>query len=99
MCTLIIYTYNTAGLFGQYRLEKSGYTKTAKVVGSSATTIAGAMLGGLAIGGPGGAMVGGILGFALWLVSDTLLPRSQPQPQQNQPQDHPQGQHQDHNNY
>ena len=62
---------HTIGLTAQYRLEKNGYTKTGKACGSGASAATGAMIGSMA--GPGGAVVGGIVGFAAWFVLDTAL--------------------------
>ena len=59
------------GLTAQYRLEKAGHVKTAKVVGGGGSIAAGTMIG--ALGGPGGAVVGGLLGFAAWFLVDTIV--------------------------
>ena len=65
--------YDTAGLGVQHKLEKMGYMKTAQVCGGASFTIAGAMLGGLAVRGPAGCVIGALYGLGFWIVADIVV--------------------------
>ena len=49
--------------------------KTAQVCGGASCTIAGAIIGDLAIGGTAGCVIGALFGFNFWMVGGIVVHR------------------------
>ncbi len=62
----------------QFVLELFGYDMAGKFVGAGGYILGGA-LAGFAIGGPSGAVLGGVLGFSIWGIGEYAIPASAPE--------------------